>query len=71
MAKKSTNMKINNEKRRNIIKLLESSTHTRKTVSETFDIPYRTLARIFQLYLTENKNAKKINKSCLKIKILR
>jgi len=51
MAKTSTNVKINNETRSNIIKLLESGTHTRKTISKTFDI--------FQSYLTENKNTKK------------
>ena len=57
MAKKSTNVKMNNETRSNIIKLLESGTHTKKTVSEIFDIPYSIVARIFQLYLTQNKNS--------------
>ena len=38
MAKISTNVKINNETRSNIIKFLESGTPNKKTVSEIFDI---------------------------------
>lgn len=39
--------------------MLETGFHSRKSLSQTFNIPYSTVANIFQIYLKENRNEKK------------